>query len=111
MTSEITLIEPTSLEGNPSDLRDTLDMVTEECAEVIQAISKVKRFGLDDGWGSTQSSRQQLETEVGDLLCLISILVDNKVLDRDAIEVARFKKSLKIQWWAPNVANYFKGKM
>lgn len=111
MTFEITLTEPTSLEGNPSDLRDTLDMVIEECSEVIQAISKVKRFGLDDGWGNKQSNRQQLETEIGDLMCLISILVDNKVLDHDAIEVARFKKFLKMEQWAPTVAQYFKGKM
>lgn len=111
MTSNITMVEPTSLEENADDLRDTLDMITEESAEVIQAISKIKRFGLDDGWGSKQSNRQQLETEIGDLLCLISILVDNKVVDHDAIEIALFKKFLKMEQWAPNVAQYFKGKM
>lgn len=110
MTFEITLTEPTSLEGNPSDLRDTLDMVIEECAEVVQAASKAKRFGLIDSWDG-ETNRQKLETEIGDLLCLISILVDNKVLDHDAVEVARFKKFIKMEQWAPTVSQYFKGKM
>lgn len=110
MTSNITMVEPSTLEGNVSDLRDTLDMVQEECAEIIQAAAKAKRFGLIDSWDGA-TNRQKLETEIGDLLCIISILVDNKVLDHDAIEVARFKKFLKMKKWAPTVAQYFKGEM
>lgn len=110
MTSEITMIEPTALEDNQNDLHDVLDMLIEECAEIVQAASKAKRFGLIDGWEG-KTNRQKLETEIGDLLCIISILVDNKVLDHDTIEVARFKKFLKMKTWAPTVAKYFKGKM
>jgi NTP pyrophosphatase (non-canonical NTP hydrolase) len=110
MTSEITMIEPTALEDNQNDLRDALDMLIEECAEIVQAASKAKRFGLIDSWDG-ETNRQKLETEIGDLLCIISILVDNKVLDHDTIEVARCKKFLKMKTWAPTVAKYFKGKM
>lgn len=110
MKSEITTVEPTSLEDNPSDLRDVLDKLQEECAEIIMAAAKAKTFGLIDSWEG-ETNRQKLETEIGDLLCVISILVDNKVLDHDTIEVARFVKFLKMKTWAPTVAKYFKGKM
>jgi NTP pyrophosphatase (non-canonical NTP hydrolase) len=110
MTFEITLTEPTSLEGNPSDLRDTLDMLIEECAEIVQAASKAKRFGLIDSWDG-ETNRQTLETEIGDLLCIISILVDNKVLNQDSIQEALLKKAIKMKTWAPTVAHYYKGEM
>jgi NTP pyrophosphatase (non-canonical NTP hydrolase) len=39
----------------------------EECAEVIQAISKVNRFGID-GIHNGKSNRDHLEEEIGDLM-------------------------------------------
>jgi NTP pyrophosphatase (non-canonical NTP hydrolase) len=96
------------LECNQSDLRDTLDMVIEECAEVIQAASKAKRFGLIDSWDGA-TNRQKLENEIGDLLCLIEILTDNGVLDTHAIEKALCAKAEKMKKWAPTVAKYWKG--
>jgi len=97
-----------SLEDAPGDLRDTLDLLTEECAEIIQAASKANRFGLTDAY-SGETNRQKLETEIGDLLCLVSILVDNRVLDPKEIERAMVNKHVKLLKWAPTVAKYWKG--
>lgn len=45
-----------------------LNILQEECAEVIQAVSKVKRFG----WRSENISNLQME--VADLLCMLDML-------------------------------------
>lgn len=53
---------------------ECLNILQEECAEVIQAASKIKRFGVvgkrvDD----TKTNIQHIETEIGDVLALIEM--------------------------------------
>jgi len=50
-------------------IKDLVPLITqEECAEVIQAISKVHRFGLESVHPDTQvSNKKALETEIGQL--------------------------------------------
>ena len=31
-----------------SDVKEVMDILQEECAEVIQAVSKISRFGIDN---------------------------------------------------------------
>jgi NTP pyrophosphatase (non-canonical NTP hydrolase) len=57
------------------DLKQVMGVLTEECAEVIQAISKINRFGLNAEWQGV-TNKQALITEIGDVLALISVLVD-----------------------------------
>ena len=45
----------------------------EECAEVVQAISKIFRFGLDEMYEG-RTNRERLEMELGDLQCMITLL-------------------------------------
>lgn len=45
-----------------------LNILQEECAEVIQAVSKIKRFG----W--REENILNLQLEVGDLLCMLDML-------------------------------------
>ena len=53
---------------------EILLILQEECAEVIQAISKVKRFGLDN-------NREQLEQEIADVLCMINLAFNHGIID------------------------------
>ena len=55
---------------------DILTILQEECAEVIQAVSKVRRFGME-------SNMDQLEQEVADLLCMINLMFDNEIIGYD----------------------------
>ena len=41
-------------------------VLQEECAEVIQAVSKINRFGMHDEWQGV-TNRQSLITEIGDV--------------------------------------------
>ena len=50
-------------------------VLQEECAEVIQAVSKINRFGLDAEWQGI-TNKQALVIEIGDVLALIGVLLD-----------------------------------
>lgn len=57
--------------------RELLLILQEECAEVIQAVSKIFRFGIDTEWNG-ETNRQHLEEELGDLKCMIDLTVDSR---------------------------------
>lgn len=75
---------------NGEDL--TLTIATEECAELIQAITKVKRYGFN---GLYQSN---LHEEVADVLICIAELVSLGYLDIDkVIEWQKFKVNREVE--------------
>ena len=80
---------------------ETLWILVEECAEVAQAASKCARFGYGGVYpaGAKQNS-VHLQTEVGDLLALVDILVKQGVLDRNAINDAKNAKLQKLKIWS-----------
>ena len=63
---------------NGDDL--TLTITSEECAELIQAITKVKRYGFHDGY------EDNLHEEVADVLICIIELVALGYLDIDKVK-------------------------
>jgi len=82
-------------------IQEALDILQEECAEVIQEVSKVRRFGLDTLHYKTGLKHStMLEMEVGDMLALIDILVEQGILDRDGLEIATENKKEKLKQWS-----------
>ena len=80
---------------------ELLDLLQEECAEVIVEVSKCRRFGLDSLHYKTGIKHStMLEMEVGDVLALVDILVAQGILDRDGLKVATENKKLKLQQWS-----------
>ena len=71
----------------------------EECAEVTQAISKVFRFGLETVH-KDKSNREQLEEEIGDLLCMIDLINQHGIIDWSKVEAARSNKLMKLKQWS-----------
>jgi NTP pyrophosphatase (non-canonical NTP hydrolase) len=59
----------------------------EECAEVIQAISKCFRFGLSEQWNG-YTNQQALEEEIGQLKFMIDLLCYEWALDEESIAKA-----------------------
>ena len=81
--------------------QEILNITSEECAEVIQAISKINRFGLDNFKpGKPKTNQEHLEEELGDLLAMIDLLIDNKLVNKDGIEIARTAKHTKLKKWS-----------
>jgi NTP pyrophosphatase (non-canonical NTP hydrolase) len=86
---------------NPSRFQEALDILQEECGEVIVEISKCRRFGLNSiHYKSGVKHSTMLEIEIGDVLAMVDILVEQGIIDRDGIEVATENKKLKLQQWS-----------
>lgn len=64
--------------ANGDDL--TLTIASEECAELIQSLSKIKRYGLDGDY------KDNLQEEVADVLICISELLSLGYIDMDKVE-------------------------
>jgi NTP pyrophosphatase (non-canonical NTP hydrolase) len=76
----------------------------EECGEVIQAITKALRFGIDDVHPVLkETNRNLIHEEIGDLLTIIEKLQDIGMLSSELIETAKIKaKTKKEQKWLQN---------
>ena len=84
-----------------SDVKEVMDILQEECAEVIQAVSKISRFGIDNFKpGKPKTNREHLEEELGDMLAMICILEKMGVIDQDALEYATKAKIEKLKKWS-----------
>ena len=51
------------------NVKETLTILSEECAEVVQANSKLIRFGPYD-----EDNKAELEKELGDVMAMVMIL-------------------------------------
>lgn len=85
--------------------KEILDITQEECAEVIVAISKISRFGLDNFKpGKPLTNRQHLAEELGDLQAMIDLCIDYNLVDREEVQVAASNKIAKLKKWS-NIFN------
>lgn len=78
------------------DMGDPLDMLVEECAEVIQEMMKVRRFGMDGTpeWAAAGNDppRLRLLQEIADLMVVIEILTARGIYTLTELDDARTKK-------------------
>ena len=80
---------------------EILSIAQEECAEIIQAISKVFRFGIDGVHPvKSYTNREHLEEELGDLQCMINLMIGHGIVRREKLEEAEVKKHEKLQQWS-----------
>jgi len=87
---------------------EVMDILQEECAEVIQAVSKIRRFGIDNAKpGTENTNREHLEEEIGDLLAMVDILLINNVVSWANLHAAKRAKIEKLKKWSniPNLEN------
>jgi NTP pyrophosphatase (non-canonical NTP hydrolase) len=84
------------------DVKQVMGILTEECAEVIQAVSKINRFGMHGEWQGV-TNRQSLVTEIGDVLAIIKVLMeetDINITEWD-LELAIAAKLKKLEVFLP----------
>ena len=80
---------------------EIMSILQEESAEVIQAISKIFRFGYKSKHPDTsQTNREHLAEEVGDLIAMVQLLIENEIVDWRDVEIAKDKKFEKLQLWS-----------
>ena len=78
---------------------EILLIAQEECAEVIQAISKVFRFGMDERY-EDETNRARLEEEIGDVACLIQLMIQEGLVDEKRIESCAKNKLDRLKIWS-----------
>lgn len=71
---------------------EILTILQEECAEVIQAVSKVRRFGMGN-------NVMELKKEIADLLCMVDILLASDIIsfDREELDIMKNHKIVKLK--------------
>ena len=79
--------------------KEVMLIAQEECAEVTQAISKVFRFGLDASHND-RTNKQRLTEEVGDLLCMIELMMATGVVDSMEVLDSKKAKYAKLKTWS-----------
>ena len=78
--------------------REVLLITQEECAEVTQAISKVFRFGIDGSYNE-RTNIERLTEELGDLHCMIELMVESGLINRkDLLNASGLKRHKLIKW-------------
>lgn len=89
------------MKANPNRYQEAMDILQEECAEAIVEVSKCRRFGLNSNHYKTGLKHStMLEIEVGDVLALVDILVEQGILDQTGLEVAKENKKQKLKEWS-----------
>jgi len=84
---------------NPKQ-KEALDILQEECAEVVVAVSKISRFGLDNVKpGKPLTNRQHLAEELGDLQAMIELMYElDIVYPAEVAEHAKAKREKLKKW-------------
>lgn len=80
---------------------ECLNILQEECAEVIQAASKIKRFGIyNRKEGAELNNLENLEMELGDVLAMIDLCREAGIGITDAgLEKAKQAKKERLSQW------------
>lgn len=75
-----------------------LVLLAEECAEVIQAVSKIQRFGINECHPRCPgySNRDNLETGIAGMAAIIDNLVNKKVVSEARLESLMKRKLNKL---------------
>ena len=84
-----------------NQIKEVLCITQEECSEVSQSVSKIFRFGWESKHPKTGvNNKEHLEEEIGDLLCMIDILVEKCIISDSDINQARKAKREKLKNWS-----------
>ena len=74
-------------------INEILDLLQEECGEVVQMVSKARRFGLEE-------KREDLVKEIGDVSLLIELLHAYELFTEAELQQAKLNKSKKLAKWS-----------
>ena len=80
---------------------EILRILQEECGEVVQMVSKVCRFGLDETHlKAGNSNRARLTEEIGDIACMIKLAIETGIITEEGLAIAISDKEEKLKKWS-----------
>ena len=80
--------------GIEQHIEELMIVLAEECGELTQACMKIKRHGLEPNRVSA------LIEEVGDVQCLIDLLINHEIMTFDQIYERVDIKTAKLRQWS-----------
>jgi NTP pyrophosphatase (non-canonical NTP hydrolase) len=80
-------------------IKEILDILKEECGELVVAASKCTRWGLEGTWEG-RYNLDNLSQEAADVMCMIQLLVDNGVLNPAQLVRGQESKVEKLKKWS-----------
>ena len=80
--------------------QEIMDILQEECGELVTAISKVRRFGLFNTYKDGGTQREHLTQEAGDVMLLIDLLKEEGIFTEDELQQAKERKATKLKVWS-----------
>lgn len=79
---------------------ELLNLLSEEMAECIQVVSKISRFGFNsyhpNDVNKTQN-RSRLTEELGDVMCVVNLLVERNIVNLEQLELAVESKKERLK--------------
>lgn len=82
-------------------LEELLIILSEECAEIQQAAIKCVRFGMDSVY-QDKSNRNNLESELGDFMAMMKLIMEETNLSEENVMNAAEKKLIKVEKFMRN---------
>ena len=83
-----------------SKVQEILDILQEECGELVTAVSKVRRFGMDNSYKDGGTQREHLTQEAGDVMLMIELLMTHNVFTKEELNAAMQRKADKLKVWS-----------
>lgn len=84
-----------------TNTQEILCITQEECAEVVQAISKVQRFGFSAFHpDSGRNNQEHLAEELGDLQAMIDLCIEFNLVGSEQVSIAADNKIAKLKKWS-----------
>ena len=83
-----------------SKVQEIMDILQEECGELVTAVSKVRRFGLENSYKDGGTQRHHLTQEAGDVMLLIDYLVEHNIFTQAELDAAKLRKQEKLKVWS-----------
>lgn len=80
--------------------QERLAILSEELGEVQQVVGKILRHGIESPNPTTKiTNRQNLQTELGDIMAILEIMLAHGDVDKEKIDLAKQVKLNKIWRW------------
>jgi NTP pyrophosphatase (non-canonical NTP hydrolase) len=84
---------------NKDQIKELMVITAEECGELTQACCKIYRWDIDSVFDNS-SNKQRLIDEAGDVMAMISIMVENNLLTEQELNDRIDYKKRKVEKWS-----------
>lgn len=95
------MVSNKNLETPINNIQQLMAITAEECGELTQVCMKIlRKYDTLDGVNSDEKWQTSLVEEVGDVLCMIELMVEHGLVTHEEIEARATVKREKLKKWS-----------